>query len=1374
MELENIRKSSADFFMNPKFKFLNFLLLFLLLFLSSPDYGKDLTPNSPVLDDSSEKSPLRRSSSRTGLTVGLLENDSDSGSYRDAGRGSSQETSRNKKSQGLGTSNLELVIQNGHSGAINGIVLTKDEKKMISWSADGTIKIWDVEQGKLLKTLEGHRGSVENIQITQNDKYIISSSFDKTLKIWELESGELLKTLIGHASYLQGFQLTSDNKKIISYAEDKTIKIWDIETGKLLNSIEGCNIFLNGFQLTKDEKKIISYSQDNTIKIWELETGKLLKSLEGHTDSVWKIKVIENESKLISYSRDKTIKIWDMETFKLLKTLDGHTKGIIGIQITKDEKKIISYSEDKTIKIWEVETGNLLKSLEGHTNIVSGIIHIKGEKQIVSYSDDGTIKIWNIEQGKLLKNLEGHTRWIRNIQLIKDEQYIISSSDDSTLKIWNIETGRLLKSLEGHTKGLNGFLVTTDEKNIISYSKDNTIKFWEVESGKLAKSFGNHTDSIEGYQLTKDKRKIIFNSKDNSINIWNLKSGKLINSLKGHTSSINGFVRTKNDRMIVSYSDDSTIKIWDSKNGKLLKSLTGHTERIRGVKLTKDEKRIISYSNDQTIKIWNFESGKLLKTLNSYSGHDTGIIQGIQLTKDEKKIISYSFSRDQPIKIWEMKTGKLLHSLGSRYIFQIKLIQDSKKLISLSNSNITIWDVETGKLLNSMERFSEEIDWAGGFYLTKNESKLISVFKKGKIEIWDILEGQLLNSIEVPKSDIDGILLTKNEDKLISYSVDKTIKIWDIETGKLLATLSGHTASIFNIQLFNDDKTLISTSSDNTIKIWDIFDITDDVKTQNFASQQLGQSSLQPRQTLDHKSSPIINYIIKDTPAGQILISFSSDGSIRYWDISDDVRMHSRASLRLTQLLFKNGESIYYTPEGYFDYTDKSVLDYISYVSPLMQNNFLDLQDLMGDYYEDDLLERILNGTFKTRKKRNSLTRSINTVPMIKPLFDPQKIYNSDKESETLRFEIQEKGSELDQVVIYTNGIETFSKYLDEESEEIKLLYDEPGRKKYKLKVDLPLNFGTNRIEVKAYNQARIPQSYPAFELIRKAPETAELQKPDLYILSVGVNAYKSNQLKYSVKDAEGIAEILSKNGKDLYGNVHKTLLLDKDATKSGIEKSLEEISKKARTQDVVLVYMSGHGMNAFTREGKRLFYYVPYDFTWPSDPELESVARGQGIDAEYLNEMFSISKIKSHKLILILDACHSGSVNLAMASKGGDKEKATRKVMEKMANGTGRFIFASSSGNEVSREHKDADHGLYTYVLLNALGGNKEIPHADAASNKDGLISMSEIRFYLEQNFEEQTKKYLNGVVQTPPSMSLGRNGMHERVNDFPLLKVK
>ncbi len=62
-----------------------------------------------------------------------------------------------------------------------------------------TLKVWELETGTLLRTLEGHTSSVDAVAITPDGKRAVSGSSDTTLKVWELETGVLLRTLEGHA-----------------------------------------------------------------------------------------------------------------------------------------------------------------------------------------------------------------------------------------------------------------------------------------------------------------------------------------------------------------------------------------------------------------------------------------------------------------------------------------------------------------------------------------------------------------------------------------------------------------------------------------------------------------------------------------------------------------------------------------------------------------------------------------------------------------------------------------------------------------------------------------------------------------------------------------------------------------------------------------------------------------------------------------------------------------------------------------------------------------------------------------------------------------------------------------------------------------------
>ena len=78
---------------------------------------------------------------------------------------------------------------NGHSSYVHSVAISPDNKYIVSVSDDGTIEIWNFENGEEIKTLNGHNGSVRSVAISLDSKFIVSGSWDKTIKIWNLESG---------------------------------------------------------------------------------------------------------------------------------------------------------------------------------------------------------------------------------------------------------------------------------------------------------------------------------------------------------------------------------------------------------------------------------------------------------------------------------------------------------------------------------------------------------------------------------------------------------------------------------------------------------------------------------------------------------------------------------------------------------------------------------------------------------------------------------------------------------------------------------------------------------------------------------------------------------------------------------------------------------------------------------------------------------------------------------------------------------------------------------------------------------------------------------------------------------------------------------
>ncbi|XP_017650065.1 WD40 repeat-containing protein HOS15-like isoform X2 [Gossypium arboreum] len=74
---------------------------------------------------------------------------------------------------------------------------------LASASFDSTVKLWDVELGKLLYSLNGHKDPVYSVAFSPNGEYLASGSLDKSMHIWSLKDGKIVKTYTGNGGIFE-------------------------------------------------------------------------------------------------------------------------------------------------------------------------------------------------------------------------------------------------------------------------------------------------------------------------------------------------------------------------------------------------------------------------------------------------------------------------------------------------------------------------------------------------------------------------------------------------------------------------------------------------------------------------------------------------------------------------------------------------------------------------------------------------------------------------------------------------------------------------------------------------------------------------------------------------------------------------------------------------------------------------------------------------------------------------------------------------------------------------------------------------------------------------------------------------------------------
>jgi WD40 repeat protein len=93
--------------------------------------------------------------------------------------------------------------------------VTPDGRRAVSGSLDHTLKVWDLESGEALCTLEGHRDEINVVVVTPDGCWIVSGSEDKTLRVWDLQSGVEMALLTVHGS-IKACAVASDGSTLVA------------------------------------------------------------------------------------------------------------------------------------------------------------------------------------------------------------------------------------------------------------------------------------------------------------------------------------------------------------------------------------------------------------------------------------------------------------------------------------------------------------------------------------------------------------------------------------------------------------------------------------------------------------------------------------------------------------------------------------------------------------------------------------------------------------------------------------------------------------------------------------------------------------------------------------------------------------------------------------------------------------------------------------------------------------------------------------------------------------------------------------------------------------------------------------------------------
>ena len=542
-----------------------------------------------------------------------------------------------------------------HAGGIYAARFNGDGTKVVTCSGDRTGKVWEVESGKQVASVEvgglpagvdfspagkyfvlsfdsyaqvydatsgsplgaqmQHEGGVFGIAFDPNGKYVATASGDSSARVWDALTGAPVTEPLKHEGRVLNVAFSPTGLHIVTTSEDGTARVWDAATGAPVGQPMQHDLDVTRAEFSPNGRWVATASEDRTARVWNAFTGEPVIESIKFEGPVRAIRFSRDGSRLFAGSEDATAQVWT--------TLSGQPKSeplshgpfpIYWASFSSDAKKLITCGHDRVARIWNTGTSQELTeplTLAGRPKLAS---FSPDDAQVFVATDNGIVQRFDAQTGDPI----GERYKVRGNKVVHVEY----SADGSSLlvigsrgaTVLDAKTGepRFEKEASHSPQVINSGHFNAAGDLFITAGADKVAKVWDSKTGQPKGGPFTHNDGVMDAVFSKDGKYVATCSRDRTARYWELATGKAMVEPMPHDRSINSVDVSPNGVYIITGCDDGTVRVWRTSTGQAAAEPLQHKDRVQSARFSADGRLVVSYGRENVAKVWETANWKLV------------------------------------------------------------------------------------------------------------------------------------------------------------------------------------------------------------------------------------------------------------------------------------------------------------------------------------------------------------------------------------------------------------------------------------------------------------------------------------------------------------------------------------------------------------------------------------------------------------------------------------------------------------------------------------------------------------------------------------------------------------------------------------------
>lgn len=535
------------------------------------------------------------------------------------------------------------AVLSGHTAAVLDAEFDPAGKRVVTASADGTARLYDVTSGKLLAVLGPHPDSVVSAAFGADGKSIVTQCADKKQRTFDAVTFRLLRTAPTAPAALK--------KPVDPYtAKERADELaYDL---KRAASRHGGPV--RALLRSPDRALFLTTSDDKTAKLWsgipgQAGTGQLT-TLYGHGDAVLSGRFNHDASLVVTTSADRTARIF-VTRVEPAQTRVTSWVGYSLVRWSQGSQSLAMLMSNKAAARWDLRSGTQ------YTTYTTGRDY---DLEVALGPDDTFVLVPDAEHSEdqapaLLRQLgrsgdgialQAVTPWSLSTPLfgpggrhlfIQSESAVFSTANgrkvlqreelgksaiaafnfddtlflfgDSAPVIHSLGDGRPLYgdrpiALTPRPQPLRGAAFSPVDSRLLTYDSAGRVQIWAGRTGALLHTLSGQIGEVKHAAWSPGGDLIVLVGTDRTAQIFSAADGQRRQVLSGHPPAISHADISPDGRRVVTSSEDGSARVWDVASGKLLAVLPDHGVKLRMASWSPDGQRLFTFCEQGAVVVW--------------------------------------------------------------------------------------------------------------------------------------------------------------------------------------------------------------------------------------------------------------------------------------------------------------------------------------------------------------------------------------------------------------------------------------------------------------------------------------------------------------------------------------------------------------------------------------------------------------------------------------------------------------------------------------------------------------------------------------------------------------------------------------------------